>query len=127
MIIIAHSKGGLISKQVLLQHNSDRRVIRVIAIATPFAGSHLARVLPLKGISELHLSSEVIRALHEEQTVNHAITYIYGIFDNHIWPNESCVLAGAENIQVHAHGHHAILGSPEVRRIVSEQVAKASM
>src|SRR3989344_7258776 len=106
VIIIAHSKGGLIGKQVLLQHNTDRRVLRVITIATPFAGSHLAHWFSfLKGIFELRPSSVVISALHKDQSVNHAITSIYGVFDNHIWPNESCVLDGAENIQIQAHGH----------------------
>src|SRR3989344_3367922 len=126
VVIVAHSKGGLIGKELLLRHNDDGRIIRVITIATPFAGSHLARI-PLKGISELHPSSEIIRALHEQQSANHLITSIYGVFDNHVWPNESAVLSGAENIQVEAHGHHAILGAPEVQRIVSEQVAKASL
>src|SRR3989338_1872301 len=39
IIIVAHSKGGLISKYLLLHEDPERRVTGLIAIATPFHGS----------------------------------------------------------------------------------------
>ena len=46
----------------------------------------------------------------------------FGEYDNHVWPTESCRLEGAKNIQVHSHGHHAILFNKKVRDIVMTEV-----
>ena len=53
VIILAHSKGGLIGKYVLAHHNGDNRVKKLIAIATPFAGSRLAVHMPSRWYEEL--------------------------------------------------------------------------
>src|SRR5690606_25865243 len=46
VIIVAHSKGGLIGKHLMTLEDPEGRVARLIAIATPFAGSRYARFLP---------------------------------------------------------------------------------
>lgn len=50
VIIVAHSKGGLIGEYLL---TCDKRVEKLIAIATPFYGSHLAKFFRLKPFKEL--------------------------------------------------------------------------
>ena len=124
VVIIAHSKGGLIGKYVLAHENHDGRVRKVIAIAAPFHGSRIVHLAPVRFLRELGPSSEVVRRLHEAAHVNQHIISIYGAFDNHVWPEESCRLDGARNIQVVAHGHHAILSSAEVLEIVHKEVAR---
>ncbi len=54
--------------------------------------------------------------------VNRHIVSIFGVFDNHVWPENSCKLEGAKNIQVDAHGHHAILFDKSVRTIVEHEI-----
>lgn len=125
VVIVAHSKGGLVGKEILVHHNQDQRVKKVIAVATPFAGTNVARYLPMKSIKELHPQSETIRRLQNEQQVNKHIVSIYGFFDNHVWPVESARLEGAKNIQVNTHGHHTVLLDKNVRGIVLTEVEKA--
>jgi alpha-beta hydrolase superfamily lysophospholipase len=43
-VIVAHSKGGLIGKYVMLALDPDERIDRMIAVCTPFSGSR--RVTP---------------------------------------------------------------------------------
>src|SRR3989344_5464630 len=59
-VIVAHSKGGLIGKYVLAHRNSDNRVRKVIAIATPFRGSRIAHLIPARFLRELSPSSDAI-------------------------------------------------------------------
>ena len=125
IIIVAHSKGGLIGKYILIHHNKDRRVKKVITVATPFGGTDTAKYFPIKSIKEMHPHSETIQKLHKEQRVNKHIVSIYGVFDNHVWPVESARLEGAKNIQVNTHGHHTILLDKNVRGIVLAEVEKA--
>lgn len=121
-IIIAHSKGGLIGKYMLAHHNQDGKIKKVIAIASPFGGSNIAKIVRHAPVQELHPDSEIIRKFQNEKSVNDKIVSISGMFDNHVWPESSCVLDGAKNIQVHEYGHHKILFSKRVKDIVLSEV-----
>lgn len=118
--ILAHSKGGLIGKYVLALFDPDRRVARMVAVATPFAGSKLARFLPLRAVRDFLPTAEVITHLQRLSDVNARVVSIYGAFDPHI-PAGS-FLAGAVNVRVGAMGHFRILRSPEVRRAVLQHL-----
>lgn len=126
VVIIAHSKGGLIGKHLLVFDNKDDKVKKLIAIATPFGGSNIVRFLPIKSLKELHPEHETIKKLQAGKEVNHKIVSIFGIFDNHIWPLESCFLNGAKNIEINTYGHHKILFNKKVREIVIAEVEKTS-
>ncbi len=117
VIIIAHSKGGLIGKQVLL-NDKHKRVKKLIAIATPFEGSKIVKLLPHKVFKELSPESKQIFELKKARAINKKITSIYGKFDNHVWPETSSVLEGAENIQINAYGHHKILANKKLLQII---------
>lgn len=122
IVIIAHSKGGLIGKYLLVFKNKDQRIRKLITIATPFGGTNLAKFIPYRLAKEFHPHGEIISMLHKESSVNHKIVSVYGTFDNHIWPTKNCYLEGAKNIQVNIHGHHKILFDKRVHKIVLEEV-----
>ena len=122
VIIIAHSKGGLIGKKVLISHNRDKRVKKLIAIATPFGGSEAVRYLPLKTLEELHPKNKTLLNLQKHPEINSGIVSIYGLWDNHVWPTESCRLSGAKNIKVRVMGHHKILNNTQVLRAIKKEI-----
>lgn len=126
IIILAHSKGGLIGKEFLLYHNNDERVIGLIALATPFQGSKIARFMPSRAFRELAYNGSVLKNQNIHTEVNTKIISIYGSFDNHIWPGDSSRLDGAENIEVPVYGHHKILASKKVRKIIMDKVKEIS-
>jgi pimeloyl-ACP methyl ester carboxylesterase len=118
VIIIAHSKGGLIGKYLLAFHNQEERIEKVVAIATPFEGSNLARWMPFRTTKELAPKSMVIGALSERKEVNHKIVSVFGVSDNHVRPVASCYLEGAKNIQIETRGHHQILFDKKLKEVV---------
>ncbi|MBI4134606.1 MAG: alpha/beta hydrolase [Candidatus Sungbacteria bacterium] len=122
LVLVGYSKGGLIGKYILAFLNADRRVKKLVAIATPFQGSRAAGAIPQKNLKELHPESSVIRQLSEERTANARIVSIYGEWDNHIWPTENARLEGAKNIQVPVRGHHKILFDKAVLDILTKEV-----
>lgn len=113
VILIGHSKGGLVGKHMLSFHNRDGKIRKLIAIATPFAGSKLAHVAPVTSLGELRPGSSSIAVLEKKKKVNENIVNIYGSFDNHIWPHESMRLEGAKNICLDIKGHTKILFDAE--------------
>lgn len=123
VIVVAHSKGGLIGKHLLIG-DADGRVRRVVAVATPFAGSILARWFPWRIVRALRPADTTIVAMSAITDVHHRITSIYPVFDPHIPAGSH--LDGATNVRVAAIGHFRILDDPEVLDAVAEAARAAS-
>ncbi|MGR2752460.1 alpha/beta fold hydrolase [Agromyces arachidis] len=136
-VIVAHSKGGLIAKHLLLAESDAAgttapgddagrsegpgRLHGVVAICTPFAGSRMARLIVDPSVRALLPSDETIVMLSRADSVNARIVSVFGRFDPHI-PDGS-VLDGATNVRVPVPGHFRILGAPETHRAVLDGVA----
>lgn len=112
VVIVAHSKGGLIGKHVLAFDDPDRRVAGVVAIASPFQGSTLSRLPLTKPLREFAPGQGSIAALAAEKMINEHIVSIYPYYDTHI-PSGS-ELAGATNIALPLSGHFRVLAEPLV-------------
>lgn len=128
VIIVAHSKSGLISKYLLMHEDSDKRVKGVIAIATPFHGSSIAKLIPHSSVWELTPDSKIIRYLEDHSEMNNKIVSIFPSFDNHVWHLKGSYLEGAmQNIKVDIAGHHKILNDKKVWGLVVEWIEKITI
>ncbi|HEX8993892.1 MAG TPA: alpha/beta fold hydrolase [Candidatus Paceibacterota bacterium] len=110
-IIVAHSKGGLIGKYLLTHFNEGKRILGMIAIASPFSGSEMAKLVPYAPFTELEEESPVIQDLEKHHRINKKIVSIMPEYDNHVWAKEGSYLDGALNIQVPVKGHHKVVFS----------------
>jgi hypothetical protein len=110
-IIVAHSKGGLVGKHLMLHHHEDLGVRGVVAVCTPFAGSRYAKYLLNPTLRAFSPTDETIVLLGRDSSVNAQIVSIFGPFDPHV-PDGS-VLVGATNVRVPVSGHFRILHSAE--------------
>lgn len=127
VILVAHSKGGLIGKYFLTHYNTNNKVIGMISIATPYAGSSMAKLLPLEPISELNVDSQIIKDLTENTSVNKDIVSIIPEYDNHVWSETGSYLDGADNIEIAVRGHHKIVFDKKVHAIVLESLEKITV
>ncbi len=117
--IVAHSKGGLIGKRVLLGPEGHR-IRRMVAVNAPFSGSPYARYFLIPSIRAFSPRDALLRSLQASLDANARITSVYAAFDPHI-PGGSR-LDGARNIQLEAMGHFRPLGDPEVHRLVVQEL-----
>ncbi len=122
IIVVAHSKGGLIAKYLLVHFNKDNAVKGAIAISTPFSGSSLAGLIRHKSFKELSPDSKLIKDLNSHTIINTKIVSVYPSFDNHI--PEGSVLINAENIKVDVKGHHKMLFDKKAQGIIIEKIDK---
>jgi pimeloyl-ACP methyl ester carboxylesterase len=121
-VIVAHSKGGLVGKLLLLGDEADALGVRgVVAIATPFAGARRAQLFRDPSIRALLPSDETIVMLGSAASVNSRIVSIFGTYDPHV-PDGS-VLDGATNVRVPVAGHFRVLGEQETALAVLDGVA----
>lgn len=145
-VLVAHSKGGLIGKQVLVSSGAARDaataaaaggdpahaaasagpgasmgVLGLVAIATPFGGSRLARLFLDPSIRAFMPGDETLVTLGRATSVNGRIVSVFGPFDPHI--PEGSALAGATNVTVPTPGHFRVLSSPLTHRAVLDGIA----
>ncbi|GAB2469880.1 esterase/lipase family protein [Xylanimonas ulmi] len=129
VVIVAHSKGGLIGKSVMLGPAGDR-IAGMVAFATPFAGSALARYAVRRPLRAFDPRNPDLRHLAAQTSVNERIVALYPWFDPHI-PGRAR-LRGARNLDVPLAGHFRPLGRPllidtvvrEVDRIAAASAAE---
>jgi hypothetical protein len=119
VVIVAHSKGGLIGKTLMLS-DQGARITRMVAINTPFGGSEYAHLVPIRTLREFVPTHETIVALAGGTDVNARILSIYSAWDP-IIPNGS-VLAGATNLELHDSGHFRILDTVDLLDAVTRSV-----
>lgn len=125
VVLVAHSKGGLIGKYLLVHHNADNRVLGMVAIATPFSGSAMAKLVPHESFRELLTDSEIIRNLEKHSAVNEHIISIIPEYDNHVWAEQGSYLDGAaDNIEVPVKRHHKVLFSEHVLQTILDSIEK---
>lgn len=119
-MIVAHSKGGLVGKHLLVTE-ADRLHLRgLVAICTPFAGSRYARYVLGQTLRAFSPTNETIVSLGSNSSVNASIVSIFGGFDPHV-PDGS-VLAGATNVKLPVDGHFRILRKPQTLDAVADAV-----
>jgi hypothetical protein len=109
--LVAHSKGGLIGKQLMMTDDPERRADRLIAVASPFAGSGMARLTLLRTLRIFLPTDAVIRGLVASREHNERVTSIFPRFDPNI--PEGSRVEGAVNIEIPVVGHFRVLDAPE--------------
>ena len=120
VVLVAHSKGGLVGKLLLSDARVADRVRGVVAIATPFAGSRLARLLPLRSIRVFRPDGPDIVALARAVDVDARIVSVFGSWDPHV--PEGSLLAGARNVRLATPGHFRVLADPRLPGVVLDAV-----
>ncbi|WP_150308666.1 esterase/lipase family protein [Planctomonas psychrotolerans] len=123
VIIVAHSKGGLIGKYLMAFGDPEERVTAMVAINTPFGGSRYARFFFTRPIRAFVPTHETLLALAKRKEINPRITSVFSEFDPHI--PESSALVDAHNVKLPTGGHFRVLAEPELLTAVERAVEAA--
>jgi pimeloyl-ACP methyl ester carboxylesterase len=123
VVIVSHSKGGLIGKYLMTQLDPHGRIVRLVAISTPFSGSRYARYMPTPSLRDFAAKHPALVALAADERLNARVVSLFGRFDPHI--PEGSFLPGAENVRIDTGGHFRILSHPETERRVRAAVGRA--
>jgi len=120
VVLVAHSKGGLIGKLAMLRHDPDGRIASMVAVNTPFAGSSYARWVPMSSVRAFIPTDATILALAAEPQVNGRITSVHSAWDPHI-PGGSA-LEGATDVVLATPGHFRPLADPALLELLLERL-----
>jgi triacylglycerol lipase len=125
VLIVAHSKGGMIGKYAMALLDGSQRIRGMVAVCAPFSGSRYARFLVLPSLRALSPNDATTVRLTELREVNARIVSVYGEFDPHI--PEGSALEGADNVELPTGGHFRLLGRPETVAIVLDRAGGEGM
>jgi pimeloyl-ACP methyl ester carboxylesterase len=120
VVLVAHSKGGLIGKHMMLLDDTSGRIDRLVAIATPFGGTRYARYMLDPALRAFRSTERTLALLAANAEVNGRIVSIYGDDDTHI--PEGCELPGATNLEFPVSGHFGVLADERVLAAVDAAV-----
>lgn len=124
VVVVAHSKGGLIGKHVMAGERCADRIRAMVTVATPFGGSVYARYFLAPSIRAFRPDHPTLTWLRERAATNARITSVAARYDPHV-PGGSH-LDGATNVVVDLVGHFRVLGDARVRAAVLDAVTRAT-
>jgi triacylglycerol esterase/lipase EstA (alpha/beta hydrolase family) len=106
-IIVAHSMGGLATREWSRLHGGDDRVSHVVTIGTPHRGTWLARWGRTINSVEMRLESVWLSKLMAGRAdeLHAKFTCFYSNCDNIVFPPSTATLPGADNRLVIGRAH----------------------
>lgn len=122
LTLVGHSMGGLICRSYLARHGRDERVAALITLATPHAGTELARFGYGQNAREMRPDSLWLRDMAVEKTGVPTIAF-RNPCDNYVFPPDHQRLPGAHNIDLPPVGHLALLYDRRVADLVVDACA----
>ena len=105
VILVGHSKGGLIGKHLMI-NDTRKKVKGMISIASPFSGSKLANFLVIRRWKMFATTDPLILDMQKNTDVNKRIISISPSYDTLVWHKNKSNLEGAlENLTLPLNGH----------------------
>ena len=108
--LVGHSMGGLAARAYLARHGTAR-VAQLVTLATPHAGSLLARMGMGANARQMEPGSPWLKSL-SQQIPDLPIVALRNAHDNFVMPQDSQRLPSALDVELPGLGHLAMLFSP---------------
>lgn len=122
LVIIGHSKGGLIARMLTIDPDLINKIKCIITIASPHNGTMMGWLVPSGW--ELTKTNGIIKQLADEDNHKVPIYNLYPKLDNMVIPNQNLYLKGAINHQIEVVGHTQILESTQTQTVIDEILSK---
>jgi triacylglycerol lipase len=119
--LVGHSLGGLVARWYAQERDRERRVDRIVTLATPHAGTGLARFTPEVLRDALDPLGPTITQLRERRSTLSAVPHVNIVAgkDLLVRPRSSALaLDDAATHELEGVGHNEILYFPKTARLV---------
>jgi triacylglycerol lipase len=128
VFVVGHSLGGIIARYYVQRLGGDHRVNTVITLGSPHAGTHTARLLPLKVTRQLRPGSDLMAELALPSDCVTRFVAIYSDRDEVVVPSSSASLEHPDlsvtRIKVHGIGHLSLLVDSGVVHAVADALTE---
>ena len=112
LILVGHSMGGLVARAYLRRKGAEK-VLRLLTLGTPHAGSELAKIGFGENGRQMVPGSAWLEALNSEGLQVETLA-IFSPHDNYVMPQSNLELPGAQCRKINGLGHLSMLFSSRV-------------
>lgn len=127
-VLVCHSMGGLAARAWLRTPGAAARASRVVTIASPHAGTWLARLGHGRNARQMQIGSAWLAQLARDEAALPRVPFLcwYSDCDNIVFPVRTATRAHADNRCVPGRAHVALAFDPEVMRQTLDWVQQAA-
>lgn len=124
--IVSHSMGSLISRYFIKELGGDKKIERLVMLASPHHGTYVALAPTDPAAIQLRPNSDFLKELNagDETPGDILYTNIFSMSDPNITPDTSAWLSGAENHVLRGPSHSGILEDPQAIALVQRGLAR---
>lgn len=122
VVLVGHSMGGLVGRAYVQRYGGDKRVLKLITIASPHHGSYLAYCAAGQNVQQMRPGSAWLEVLNAEAPAPVPVTCISSSDDNLVAPQDSAQLPYAKNYVLQALGHIATVYARQVHELVYREI-----
>ena len=121
-VIVSHSMGGLAVRAWLATLEDASAVHRVVTVASPHAGTRMARRSMARNVGQMRVGGEWLEDLWSREAPGTRAKFIcfWGHCDNIVFPTRTATLPEADNRHLSATAHVQMALHPEVIATVLE-------
>ncbi|MEM6326307.1 MAG: alpha/beta fold hydrolase [Bacteroidota bacterium] len=104
--VVGFSMGGLVSRLWVQRMNGSEKVRRLVTLASPHRGSHMARAMPQTAAREMRPGSDLLNDLEQDAEVLEQVQFasLWTPYDLTVLPGASGDIgAGSEQVDVKLH------------------------
>ncbi len=123
--LVGHSLGGLIARWYVHAAVADPRIVQTISLASPFAGTRHARLLPGAAGRDISPGSRLLSQLRERRA-ERQLPHLSFVAGHDAVVTEYAALPGDEVVEVPHLGHNALLFDEGVATRVAQAIATRS-
>jgi triacylglycerol esterase/lipase EstA (alpha/beta hydrolase family) len=127
VVLVAHSMGGLVSRQFLMRRG-NARVARLVTLGSPHHGTAIAPLGLGANAVQMRIGSDFLAGLAKregESGPGIPALSVWTAHDNLVAPQDSSRLAWARAAPIHGVAHLAMLDDSRVHRLVLAEIAAA--
>lgn len=124
IVIIGHSMGGLVTREMLRRRGGAGRIAKVVTVGSPHAGTMIAYLGIGRCAREMRPGSAFLQRLGAA-TPPVPVVCLLSRADNFMAPVDSPALSGSRVITIDGVGHMAMAFSPRVHDILLGEIGKA--
>ena len=127
-LIVAHSMGGLAARAWWRRHGRAGRVLRIVTLGTPHAGTRLAHLSHTTNGKQMRRDSRWLRELaaSESAEFHRLFDCLYTPLDQIVFPAETAVLNGAMAMALPERGHLGLVFDPRALAHVLRRLDEAA-
>lgn len=122
--LVGHSLGGLVARWFVQELGGDPRVVETVSLASPFAGTRHARLLPAGAVRDIVPESRVLRRLAEKARAPAGVPHLSIVAGEDSVVTEHAALGGGDEVVIEGAGHNGLLYDPRVAALVASWIAR---